>query len=380
VLPPVRHLRILGISNTPLNPATGSGYVATGFAERLRARGHSVDLLGPADFEPLYGFRRGIRYRQALGALLAALRSVRRRQYDVIELWGGENWCAALALVRLPRRRFLVVARSNGLEPHATERMTRAGLMRRSSPYSLDLSWAYSCGFRAVDALVTVSDFDREYGVAHGYARGRVLTIPNPLPDTYLGVALEAEREPQVGFVGNWLPIKGTDLVRGALPSVLREFGAWRLDLIGQGAAFRPEEHFPADVLPRVHARAFADRNGALRSLYRQMAVLVLPSVYESFGLVATEAMACGVALVATRVGFAASLDDGREALLLQEPTSGALTESLRRLMADDTLRRGVAAAGHARVQSLTWKAAVDTLESAYVDWLSAFRGSRRPS
>jgi len=369
----VKSLRILGISNTPLDPTTGSGYVVTGYATELRARGHSVELLGPGDFEPLHGHRRGIRYRQCLGAALAALRSVRRRRYDLVELWGGETWLAALALARLPRRGFAVVARSNGLEPHAAERMAlarrAAGQAATHGFYHADLSWAYAAGFRAVDALVTVSEFDRRFAVARGYAGGRILAIPNPLPDSYLGLDPGATREPQVGFVGSWLPIKGVDIIRVALPPVLREFEAWRLQLIGVGAAFRPEQVFPPDVLSRVRVVPFADREQLLPALYRRMAVLMLPSQYESFGLAAAEAMACGAALVATPVGFAWSLADGREAVLLKEPTSAALAEALRRLLADDGLRRRVAAAGQARVQGLSWRAAVDSLESTYAAW-----------
>ncbi len=361
----MKALRILSISNTPLDPARGSGYVVTGFADGLRARGHTVELLGPPAFELFYGARLGIRYRQALGALLLALRSTRRQPYDVVELWGAENWLAALALVRVPRRNFLVVARSNGLEPHAALRMAELGRAAGTRFYQADLSRAFSRGFRAVDALVTVSEFDRQFALSRGYAGGRVLAIPNPLADAYLGLDFETERGPQIGFVGSWLPIKGIDLIRGTLPGVLREFEAWRLELIGVGDAFRSEAQFPPDVSPRVGARAFADRCLELRELYRQMAILILPSVYEGFGLVATEAMACGVALVATRVGFASGLCDGREALLLSEPTSARLAEALRRLILDEGLR---------------WTSAVEGLESAYAHWLSALRASRRAS
>ncbi len=373
-------MRILTLVNTPLDIRSGSGYVVTNYAEGLRQRGHRVDLLGPRDYEPFFGASRAIRYRQAAGMLWAALRLTAAREYDVLELYGGEAWLASSLLTRLPGRRFIVVAHSNGLETHCAAllgRARQAGVLPRRRFYHVDLSRAEAIGFGAVDGLVTVSAFDAAYAQARAYAKGRVLAIENPLPSEYLGLPLEPDRESVIGFVGTWLPRKGVDRIVAEVPSVLREYPGWRLTLVGVGDSFRAGDHFPADIVPRIEVIPSADRLGLLKSLYSRLAIVIMPSLYESFGLVAAEAMACGAALVATRVGFAWSLDDGREAVLMREQAGAGLADALRRLMADDTLRRRVAAAGHARVQSLTWKAAVDTLESAYADWLSAFSGGR---
>jgi glycosyltransferase involved in cell wall biosynthesis len=370
-------MRILTLSNTPLDESLGSGYVVSGYARRLRERGHQVDLLGPSDYEPLHPLRRAIRYRQTIGMAAASLRRV-GDGYDVIEIYGGEGWLAISALARLPARRFLLVSHSNGLETHCAERLDAAPEGRAARRwYHLGHDRWMARGFRLADAIVTVAPFDRAYALREGYAgEGQVLAIENPLPEPFLGREIRLAREPIVGYCGAWLPIKGTALMARDLPRLLQELPAWRLMLVGVGAGFRPENWFPADVLPRVSVVPRAARETELPALYERFAITILPSYYESFGLAAAEAMACGSALIATRVGFAAGLCDGEEALLLPAAASPHLYEALRTLIEDPGRRERIARAGHRRVQALSWESAVSRLEEAYAGWLGEFRRS----
>ncbi|MGH9363607.1 MAG: glycosyltransferase family 4 protein, partial [Thermoanaerobaculia bacterium] len=304
-------MRILSLSNCPLDDRSGSGYVALGYARGLRERGHEVELLGPADFEPLHRLRRATGYRQALGMATTSLRRLAASDYDVVEFWGGEAWLALVSLARRRHRRFLLVSHSNGLETHCAERMAAArgtGAVNVRKPwYELDLSRLVAAGFRRADAIVTVADFDRRYALDRGYASpDRVLAIDNPLPDEYLSMETDLERGPVIGYCGSWLPRKGVDLIARDLPPLLREFPSWHLVLAGVGDSFEAARHFPADVLPQIEVAPFAERSNGLRTLYQRFAIAIAPSVYESFGLVAAEEMACGCALVAAPVGFAA--------------------------------------------------------------------------
>ena len=113
---------------------------------------------------------------------------------------------------------------------------------------------------------------------------------------------------------------------------------------------------------------------GDLRRIYGNWAIAVVPSIYESFGLVAAEAMACGCALVASRTGFAESLADGTEAMLLAGSTSPSLASAVARLIADKPLRDSVARAGWARAQTLRWENSVSALEGFYTMLLPRFR------
>ncbi|HEV3459563.1 MAG TPA: glycosyltransferase family 4 protein [Thermoanaerobaculia bacterium] len=369
-------MRILALSNCPLDEKLGSGYVALRYARGLRARGHLVDLLGPADYEPLHGLRRGIRYRQTLGMAATSLGRLARSEYDVLEYYGGEAWLAVSALARLPGRRFLLVCHSNGLETHYAEVAREAAGASWHRPwYQADHGALFARAFRDCDALVTVARYDRDYALREGYATAdRVLAIENPLPDTFLGLDPDFARQPVIGYCGAWLPNKGAALIERDLPPLLRRFPAWRLTLVGVGPGFRSAEHFPPDVLPRITVIPHAERETELRGLYQGFAISILPSIYESFGLSAAEAMACGCALVASPVGFAASLRHGEEAFLLGDRASPGLCEALRTVIEDAALRQRLARGGYLRVQSLRWDGAVARLEAAYQTWLADFR------
>jgi len=371
-------LRVLTLSNSPLDASLGSGYVILGYADGLRARGHEVDLLGPPDYEPLHGLARGIRYKQALGMAAASVRRVAREAYDVLEFYGGEAWLAISLLTRVPGRRFLVVCHSNGLETHCAQVMRGAEEpVALQHWYQVRHEALFAWGFRGADAIVTVAQYDRDYALRRGYKTSRqVIAIDNPLPEAFLGLQVDFERGPVIGYCGSWLPRKGVDLIQRDIPPLLREFPAWRLVLVGVGSGFRAEEHFPADVLPQISVIPYADRETDLRSLYQSFAIAIVPSLYESFGLSAAEAMACGCALVATRVGFSAGARDGEDALLLHEPVSPSLYGALKSLIDDEGLRERIARAGYRRVQSLLWDDAITVIESAYLCWLAELRAA----
>jgi glycosyltransferase involved in cell wall biosynthesis len=74
---------------------------------------------------------------------------------------------------------------------------------------------------------------------------------------------------------------------------------------------------------------------------------LVLPSVWEGLPLVALEALAAGVPIVATAVrGVRELLTDGRDALLAPPGDAGAFAAALRAVLEDGALARRLAAAG----------------------------------
>ncbi len=92
---------------------------------------------------------------------------------------------------------------------------------------------------------------------------------------------------------------------------------------------------------------------------YAQAEVAVVPSLYEGFSLPAIEAMACGVALVATTGGALPEVvgTDGETGLLVPPDDPGALAAAIGRLLDDEALRRRLGAAGRERVLGrFTWE------------------------
>lgn len=368
-------MRVLTLSNCPLDAAQGSGYVILGFARELRRRGHTVDLVGPRELELPRGGRRAIRYRQMLGMALVALRKA--ASYDLLELYGGEGWLAVELLRRRQKRPFLV-AHSNGLEPHAARRLAQLG--SRSPAYQLDLSRLCARAFRGADALVTVSKFDHAFALEEGYQPSeRLLAIENPLPSSYLGQPLALDRPKTVLFCGAWLAIKGVSSLAAGAAAFLGSHPEWRLILAGVGAGFEPADHFPPEVLHQIETPGVLDRETSLKLLYRRSRLVIQTSLYESFGLASAEAMASGCALISTPVGFAATLEPEAEVLRVPDGSPERVAAALARLAGDDELRRRLAAQGYRRAQRLDWGEAGAALESAYTGWLARSAQGGRP-
>jgi glycosyltransferase involved in cell wall biosynthesis len=365
-------MRILTLSNCHLAESQGSGYVIMNFARGLEARGHRITLLGPDNcmFWPTQNKARSLRL--AIGLWRTASRLVREFEPDLVEFYGGEAWLATTRLAHRPGRRFKIVAHSNGIEPFVRETLSRHGIHNTATGrppkwYQGRMRFPMERAFSHADAVVTVSRPEADYVVRKGFQPpDRVLGIDNALTPEFLDQLFVAERPKTIGYCGSWRARKGTNLLVEDMVAVLREAPDWSLHLVGVGREFKAADHFPAALLPRIAVTGFVADKLVLRSLYQSWSIALMPSIYESFGLVAAEAMACGCALVANRTGFAASLLHETDALLLEEPASPLLHDAVLRLIHDEPLRRRIAESGWHRVQSLRWKHNVDKVEEFY--------------
>ena len=107
--------------------------------------------------------------------------------------------------------------------------------------------------------------------------------------------------------------------------------------------------------------------------LYRAADLLAFPSLNEGWGLVALEAMASGLPVVASRLPvFEEYLRDGENALLVEPIDVGALAEALVRLGTDDVLRGRLTAAGPKTAARFTWRGAGEAHASFYRQHLLA--------
>src|SRR5438270_526832 len=177
--------------------------------------------------------------------------------------------------------------------------------------------------FTGVDLVVTVSNYDREWLIRENYQPpDRVVAIENSIADEFFEQPISQTREKLIGYCGTWLPKKGVHVLAKDIGRILKEFSEYRLLLVGVGPAFEKERYFSAEVCPRIEVIPYVESKVELRNFYARMSIFVFPSVIESFGLALAEAMACGCAVVATKVGFAAGLNDGVDAILLEEAES----------------------------------------------------------
>src|SRR5689334_1468766 len=145
--------------------------------------------------------------------------------------------------------------------------------------------------------------------------------------------------------LSNFRPVKRVqDCVR-ILAEVLKSVPAHLL-MVGDGPERGPAEHLARSLKVDSHV-SFLGKQNHVERLIPLAHVLLMPSEMESFGLVALEAMACGVVPVATRVGGVPELiTDGEDGFL--EPVGDIAAQAARvvELLENDELHYRMAKTG----------------------------------
>ena len=106
-----------------------------------------------------------------------------------------------------------------------------------------------------------------------------------------------------------------------------------------------------------------------LSTYYRAADVVIVPSRSESFGLVALEASACGIPVVASAVGGLTTLvDHGRTGYLVDGRDPLVFAEFVARILCDPPLAGAMGEASARRAEGYTWAAAGVQLRRRYAD------------
>jgi mannosyltransferase len=109
----------------------------------------------------------------------------------------------------------------------------------------------------------------------------------------------------------------------------------------------------------------FAGHSNDIADIYAALDLLVLPSRWEGFGLVAAEAMAAGVPVIATDVGGLPTVvgDAGR---LIPPEDADALSSAIENILNDKGARARMISAGKSRAARFDWSVSADLLASIY--------------
>jgi glycosyltransferase involved in cell wall biosynthesis len=199
-------------------------------------------------------------------------------------------------------------------------------------------------GLTRLGHVVAPSQAMVDFMLGRGFPASRLHVIP-------LGIepADEADRREDgplvVGVASNLEYWKGVDVLIDAAPAMRAPV---QLEVFGDGslAGELERQAHEAGVDSRFHG--FVPDS---RSRLRELDVLVQPSRADNFPLAVLEAMAAGVAVVATRVGGVPELVvDGETGLIVEPEDPAALAEALDSLVADPARRRELGRRGRARV------------------------------
>lgn len=170
--------------------------------------------------------------------------------------------------------------------------------------------------------------------------------------------------------VGRLQPSKGIDTLLQAAADIRRDYRDVCVLVVGGGLDDQDERE-TAELnrlqtlgrrlgLSNVHY-VKAQPQEKLAQYYAAADVFVMPSHYESFGMVALEAMACGTPVVASKVGgLASTIVHGDSGLLVPPGDWRAFAQAVSRLLASPQLQSAMRQAGPERARAFAWPLIVE--------------------
>jgi D-inositol-3-phosphate glycosyltransferase len=248
-----------------------------------------------------------------------------------------------------------------------TELLAEADQIIAATPAELaQLQWLYRADVSRVTVIPPGVDLEHFY--------------PRPAEQAKSRLGLRPEHKLLL-FVGRIEPLKGIETLFRAVAR-LRDRGVCecaQLAVVIIGGAPNSDGSRPNAEMARLKALreqlGIADLvtflgardQDALPDYYTAAEVVIMPSHYESFGMVALEAMACGTPVVASEVGGLAFLvRDGETGFHVPDRDPDVLAERICELITDPLLRQelGEKAAAHAR--GYAWPLIADKIVALY--------------
>ena len=168
--------------------------------------------------------------------------------------------------------------------------------------------------------------------------------------------------------VGRLEKVKGHKYLVEAFAGIKKEIPNARLILAGDGSE-RGNLEKQADELGIGGAIEFAGEilHSELPRWYHGADVFVMPSLSEGFGITAIEAMAAGVAIVATRAGSLPEIvRDGEAGILVERGNAEQIYSAVLRIYRDETLRLRLAENGEREAQKFDWHNSAQKIYEIY--------------
>lgn len=340
----------------------GSGIVATELGLELAARGHEVHFIcyaSPIRLDPesarvhyhevevsTYPLFQYPPYSLALASRMAEVAEHHRLDLLHVHYAIPHSISALLAQQMLEPRRLPFVTTLHGTD------ITLVGADRsyyRITKFAIEHS----------DGVTSISEYLRRRTVEVFGVRNTIRVITNfvncelyqPDPQRRGQGDLAPRGEKVLMHISNFRPVKRvTDCIR--ILELVRRHVAAHLVMVGDGPEYTAAQNLACELALERHV-TFLGKQSRVHRLLPLAHVLLLPSELESFGLVALEAMACGVPPVATRVGGLPELvTHGVDGFL--EPVGDIEAQAARvlELLTDENLYQRISAAARLTAQT----------------------------
>jgi glycosyltransferase involved in cell wall biosynthesis len=351
-------------------PRAGAEQQARLQAEELVRRGHHVTVVCPSWPGVPSGWVRGVFVRRlpwlqrrvrswtwSYLPILAVFLVFRVRRFDLVHVHYAGAQADLVSIVAGLLRRPIYVKLGGGGRDREIRPLRQVAWLTRSA------------GLRRATRLQAISDQIAAELLDFGIPPNRIVQIPNGLNTAHflertekdrvaarLALGLPADRV-LVLYVGRLARHKGVPDLLHAWTATLQLRDAV-LVVVPQVAPDDPIE--PVEASERVILRDWTDD---IRDYYRAADIFVLPSHGEGMSNALLEAMACGLAVVATRVGAAPEMiRDGVDGLLVEPEDRLGLGAALSRVVQDPGLRKQM---GHAAASTVRDRYPIESVVAA---------------
>jgi glycosyltransferase involved in cell wall biosynthesis len=225
---------------------------------------------------------------------------------------------------------------------------------------------AFALASRCADRMICVSKDSTRLCHGGGINSESVRTILNDIDLERFQFSGPVMKGPAL-YVGRLSPEKDVASLLQAVALVVAELPNFRLQIAGTGKCLA-ELVAPAQLLGLNDHVEFLGEVQNVQQLMRRASVFVLPSLTEGIPLTVLEAMACGLPVVATRVGGTPeAVTDGMTGLLVPPSQPAQLADALLHIYRNPEAARRMGVAGRAVVEThFNVREMVESYESLY--------------
>jgi len=174
-------------------------------------------------------------------------------------------------------------------------------------------------------------------------------------------------------FLSALYPLKGPYVLLKAIPYIVKKCKGTIFIFVGGGDINKYKE-LSEEIGVQKYVRFTGYIEEKLKPLYYKAAdVFVLPSIetFESFGIVNLEAMACGVPIIASKIGGVPDVvKNGKNGLLVPPKDPKALADAIIYLLENEDIRRRMGERGKDMVKSYSWEKIAEQYEKVYKELL----------
>jgi glycosyltransferase involved in cell wall biosynthesis len=200
----------------------------------------------------------------------------------------------------------------------------------------------------------------------------QIYVVPNGINlEEYTGLTINSKRDfgiKNILFVGRLKPVKGVEYLIIAMKMVHDKMPDARLILVGDGE----EREYLSALSIQLGIQKYVQFVGKVphekvQDFMQQADIFVLPSLSEGFPNVVLEAMACGLPIVASRVGGIPDIiTNDTNGYLVEVKDTENLSNKILFLLQNDILREKISGNNKKLVKEYSWEKVVVELEKIY--------------